>query len=112
MPEQQKNLSAIVWLYRGRADRFAALIAETPWSAWSKRRARQSIEPLNSSCGGTLAEATIAKHMRDAGLHNESGGRPSRSSRQAEAMFGDDVDGFQAKVEKVSKAWKLSSRGQ
>ncbi len=27
-PEQQKNLSAIVWLYRGQADRFVALVAE------------------------------------------------------------------------------------
>ena len=27
-PEQQKNLSAIVWLYRGQTDRFVALVAE------------------------------------------------------------------------------------
>lgn len=33
-PEQMKNLSSIVWLYRGQEDRFANLVAEYLTTAW------------------------------------------------------------------------------
>ena len=40
-PEQQKNLSAIVWLYRGQSGSIPRSHRRTPWSTWSKKRARR-----------------------------------------------------------------------
>ena len=57
-PEQQQNLSAIVWLYRGQVDRFVALIAEH--LERMDEEARASIETL-----GTLTKRfaeTTAKY--------------------------------------------------
>ena len=104
-PEQQKNLSAIVWLYRGQPDRFAALVAEHLGRVVEDAD-KASIEPLNA-LAKTLAEAT-AKYA-NAGLHNELA-ETVEELKTAEAIFGDDVAGFQAKVKKVSKAWKSSRR--
>ena len=103
-PEQQKNLSAIVWLYRGRADRFAALIAEH--LGRMVEEAGASIEPLNA-LAKTLVEAT-AKYV-NAGLRDDLAETVGELTT-AEAIFGDDVAGFQAKVKKVSKAWRSSRR--
>ena len=45
-PEQLKNLTSIVWLYRGQSERFLALIAEHLSNAVAE--AEGSVAPLNS----------------------------------------------------------------
>lgn len=44
-PEQLKNLTAIVWLYRGQSDRFAALLEEYRDTCRAKRREVQATVP-------------------------------------------------------------------
>ena len=103
-PEQQKNLSAIVWLYRGQADRFVALIAEH--LGRMNEEASASIEPLNAFAK-TLAEAT-AKYV-NVGLRNDLAATVEEI-KTAEATFSDDVNGFKAKANEISHAWKSCSR--
>ena len=103
-PEQQKNLSSIVWLYRGQADRFVALIAEHLGRMGEE--ASVSTEPLNAFAK-TLAEAT-AKYV-NGGLRNDLAAT-IEEIKTAEATFSDDVDGFKAKATEISNSWKSYSR--
>ncbi len=103
-PEQQQNLSAIVWLYRGQVDRFIALIAEH--LERMDEEARASIETLGALTK-TFAETT-AEYV--------NGERPDdladtvEELKKARAIFSDDVNGFRVKAMEISNAWKSSSR--
>jgi len=103
-PEQQKNLSAIVWLYRGQADRFVALVAE---------HLERMIEAAGGAVGplrrfsAALAEATP--------IHSDDGlpadfAKRVEELKTAEATFEDDVARFEAMAGKISDAWKSSNR--
>ncbi len=103
-PEQQKNLSAIVWLYRGQADRFVELVADH--LERMIEAADEAVERL-SKFAGALAEAT-ASHTR----YGRSDDLAERINelKTAEATFGDDVERFVATVQEVSEAWESLSR--
>ena len=103
-PEQQKNLSAIVWLYRGQADRFVALVADHLERMIDA--ADKAVEPLSNSAK-TFAKTTAT--YADSGLPDNLA-ESVEELKTAEAIFGDDVDTFQAKVSDLSKYWKSSSR--
>ena len=59
-PEQLKNLTSIVWLYRGQSERFLALVAEHLSNAVAE--AEGSVAPLSSFT--KEAEAGIEKISR------------------------------------------------
>ena len=103
-PEQQKNLSAIVWLHRGQADRFVALIAEH--LGRMDEEASASTEPLDAFAK-TLAGA-MAKYV-NGGLRSVLAAT-IEEIKTAEATFNDDVDGFKAKANEISHAWKSCGR--
>ena len=44
-PEQQKNIAAIIWLYRGQSERFLSLV-ESYLAQASRRRAEATAGPL------------------------------------------------------------------
>ena len=101
-PEQQKNLSAIVWLYRGQTDRFVALVAE--YLERVVAAAREAVEPLGRFFEA-LSEATQAgdgfpDHLTDGVGELET----------AKAMFEDDLGQFKELVEEISDGWRLTSR--
>ena len=103
-PEQQQNLSAIVWLYRGQVDRFVALIAE-----YLERMIEEAGKavPSLTSLAAELAK-TIAKHT-DVDLPHDLV-KSVEELKQAKAVFGDDVDVFKAKAKEIPNFWKSSSR--
>ena len=103
-PEQQKSLAAIVWLYRGQADRFVALVAghlERMVEA-----AGEAVEPLNRF-SETLAEA--AATQADDGLPDHLT-ENMEELEAAQAAFEDDMGRFEALVEEISNDWKPSNR--
>ena len=102
-PEQQQNLSAIVWLYRGQCERFAALVAQH--LGRMVKAASTSIKPLNV-LAKTFAETT-AKYLH--GELHEDLAETFEELRKAQAAFGGGVDDFEAKAKEISKAWKSSS---
>ena len=103
-PEQQQNLSAIVWLYRGQVDRFVALIAEH-----LERMIEEAGKtvPALTRFAAELAK-TIAKHT-DVDLPHDLV-KSVEELKQAKAVFGNDVDVFKAKAKEISNFWKSSSR--
>ena len=103
-PEQQKNLSAIVWLYRGQTDRFVALIAEH--LERMIEGATKAVASL-SSFAAELAK-TIVKHT-DVDLPDDLA-KSVEQLKTAETSFGDEVNGFKATGREISNAWKSSSR--
>ena len=103
-PEQQKNLSAIVWLYRGQADRFVALVAEHVER--SIDAAGEAVEPLRRF-SASLAEAiTILVDDELADDQAES----VEELKTSEATFEHDVVQFDAMAEEISNAWQSLSR--
>ena len=101
-PEQQKNLSAIVWLYRGQTDRFVALVAE--YLERMVAAAREAVEPL-----GRFFEAFSDATEADDGFpdHLTKG---VEELENAKATFEDDLSQFKKLVEEISGGWELTSR--
>ena len=103
-PEQQKNLSAIVWLYRGQADRLVALVAE--YLERMIDAAGDAVEPL-SSFAAVLVKATAT--YADGSLPDDLADSVEEL-KTAEATFRDDADRFEAMAEEIADAWQSSSR--
>ena len=103
-PEQQQNLSAIVWLHRGQADRFVALVAEHLEHLIDA--AGKAVEPLRSFAAAlTKATATYA----DGSLPDDLA-ESVEELKTAEATFKDDSDRFEAMADEISNAWQSSSQ--
>ena len=99
-PEQQENLSAIVWLYRGQTDRFVALIAEHLERMVAA--ASEAVEPLGRF-SEALSKATqvgdgFADHLADGVEQLET----------AKSTFEDDRGRYEGLVEEISDDWRLT----
>ena len=82
-PEQQKNIAAIVWLYRGQGERFLKLVESYLDQAVSRRRGgRRAAGCVRAGAGqaGGLAEpfADQAARTRPAGRDLDGTGRAAR----------------------------------
>ena len=103
-PEQQKNVSAIVWLYRGQTDRFVELVADH--LARMVRAMDEAIKPLSrltsafNEEAAALADEDIPDHLAET----------VDEIRTAEAAFRDGSDGFQKIVKEIANAWKSTDR--
>ena len=86
-PEQQKNLSAIVWLHRGQADRFVALMAEHLERSMDEEAEQASIEPLNADFAENACRSN-GDPMLNVGLRERSGQAETvEEIKTAEATF-------------------------
>ena len=103
-PAQMKNLTAIVWLYRGQSDRFVALVAEYLECMFDA--AREAVGPLNQF-SETLAGVTTT-HAGD-GLP-EHLTEIAEALRDAKATFEGDAIKFAAMVAEFSSTWKSHGR--
>ena len=103
-PEQKKNLSAIVWLYRGQDDRFVALVADH--LERMIKNMSDVVAPLNR-LSAVVAEATEAREHD--GLA-EDRAEDMEELQTAESTFEEDVNRFESMVEEITEAWKSSGR--
>ena len=101
-PEQQKNLSAIVWLYRGQTDRFVALVAE--YLERMVAAAREAVEPLGRFFEALSEAAEAGDGFPDHPIYGVE------ELENAKATFEDDLSQFKRLVEEISDGWKLTSR--
>lgn len=103
-PEQLKNISAIVWLYRGQVGRFEALVANH--LERMVEEAKASIEPLR----------VFTKTLNKVRIKFANGDLPGElretveKLETAEAMFDHDVRGFDAKANEVFNSYHSSRR--
>ena len=103
-PEQQKNLAAIVWLYRGQNERFLALVAE---HLERMVEAAGEAVPPGRHFAAALAEAaaTCADGERSDDLVQSL--MELESAREA---FARDLDAFESAAGDTRAAWDSSGR--
>ena len=103
-PEQQQNLSAIVWLFRGQTDRFLDLIAKHVERMIEEAgKAVAALDIFAGELTKTIAEQTDVDSAEDLAKGVEQ-------LKTAETSFGEDVNGFKAKAKEIANAWKSSRR--
>lgn len=107
-PEQQKNIAAIVWLYRGQPQRFLALV-ET-YLAEAVRLGEAAGSDLNGfeAALGKLADLLepFAKAARDPDPLAE----PWNELTRAQAVLAIDTEAFEAKTIEHAKHWVGAGR--
>ena len=97
-PEQQQNLSAIIWLYRGQNERFVTLVADHLGRMVDEAEA--AVEPLNAFARDLSAAIDEYTGRELADEMTET----VEELRTGEAMFGDDVEAFAAKTQELAEA--------
>jgi type I restriction enzyme M protein len=108
-PEQQKNVAAIIWLYRGQQDRFLKLVES--YLAEAVALGEQAREPLVAyeEALGKLTHLTepFAKVKREddplTGLWDELA--------SAQATLVADIESFFKEAAEQAKAWAKAARG-
>jgi type I restriction enzyme M protein len=104
-PEQQKNIAAIVWLYRGQTERFLRLVES--YLAEAVRLGKAAETPLESFVEAlekvVLLVTPFASEKRDPDPLAESWTELTTAQQQAMA----DSSAFVKDAEKQAKAWAL-----
>jgi type I restriction enzyme M protein len=106
--EQQKNIAAIIWLYRGQTARFLSLVESYLAESVSKGQAAQV--PI-SQFVGVLAKLTgllepFATQERDPDPLSDSW----KELLAAQTIVAADIEAFGAKFEKQAQAWTASKK--
>ncbi len=103
-PEHQKNLSAIVWLYRGQADRFVGLVAEYLESmVTAANNAADTISSFAEVLSQAITSAADERHPDHSICNVEE-------IEAEKAVFEDYADRFGEMAEKISHAWQSLGR--
>ncbi|WP_138933930.1 N-6 DNA methylase [Roseovarius arcticus] len=102
-PEQQKNIAAIIWLYRGQSDRYLDLV--TSYLAEAIAHGQATAEPLTGfkEAIAKLVDqmAPFAKEARDPDPLAETW----TELTAVQATLNDDIASFAAEVAVRAKAW-------
>ncbi len=107
-PEQQKNIAAIVWLYRGQSERFLKLVES--YLAEAVELGAKAQEPLAAyeEALGKLADLITpfaTAKRKDAPLAG-----PWDELTSAQATLGADIEAFGREVAEQAKAWEAAGR--
>ncbi len=107
-PEQQKNIAAIVWLYRGQQDRFLKLV-ET-YLAQAIAEGEAAIKPLEAFVAAlgklTALIAPFAKSKRE----DDPLAEPWDDLTSAQATVTADIEAFAAEAMAQAKGWAGAGR--
>lgn len=107
-PEQQKNIAAIVWLYRGRTDRFLALIAS--YLAEAVRlggAARTKLDGFEEALGKLV---DLLEPFAEAERMPDPLAEPWGELTGAQAVLVADIEAFGAEAAKQAKQWEKAGR--
>ena len=108
-PEQQKNIAAVVWLYRGQSERFLSLVEGYLSQALVEGQA--TAEPL-SALEGALRKLTdlggpFATEARDPGPMSDTW----EELTSTQAALSADIEAFAAKVAARVAEWNKTENG-
>ena len=108
-PEQQKNIAAIVWLYRGRSDRFLGLVES--YLAQAVVKAQATAEPLSAfeEALGKFVDLAgpFATEARDPDLMAETW----EDFTSTQATLSDDIEAFNKEVAARTADWENGRSG-
>ena len=106
-PEQLKNLTSIVWLYRGQHERFLALVADHLSNAIAE--AEGSVAPLSSFTKEAAAGLEkISRFFKTTG--DERAKAAFAELTVASDLLGSDASKFVTFCKQISERWKKSKR--
>jgi type I restriction enzyme M protein len=107
-PEQQKNIAAIVWLYRGRQERFLKLVESYLAEAVALgAKAKEPLEAYEEALGklADLMEAFAKVKRKDDPLAG-----PWDELTSAQATLTADIEAFGREAAEQAKAWAKAAR--
>ncbi|HEV2622402.1 MAG TPA: N-6 DNA methylase [Frateuria sp.] len=107
-PEQQKNITAIVWLYRGQSDRFLQLIAS--YLAQAIAASAATVERLIALEGALSQLAALIQPFATTKREADPLAEPWAELAAAWATLADDIKAFEADAKAQAKAWAMPAR--
>jgi len=107
-PEQMKNLTSIVWLYRGQSERFLNLVAE--YLDTAVREAREIFEPLEGFKKGIDTLMSVMEPFLGTLSENDAHGETLAELKESREVFSRDIAAFQETVESANAAWNAAGR--
>ena len=107
-PEQMKNLTSIVWLYRGQNERFLSLVAE--YMDTAVREAGETFKPLDDFKNGIDTLMNVMEPFLGTLSENDAHGETLADLKESQEVFGKDIEAFQDAVKSASAAWTSASK--
>ncbi|MBU1966148.1 MAG: type I restriction-modification system subunit M [Proteobacteria bacterium] len=116
-PEQLQNLLAVVWLYRGRGDRFLELVARylgqtlaEAKDCFEKEEAGEKVNPLNDFVSALDAMKQAMQPFLDTLLKDASHVETLRQLEQDCKTFVRETESFRKDAESEAAAWEKQAR--
>ncbi len=107
-PEQMKNLTSIVWLYRGQSERFLNLVAE--YMDTAVREAGETFKPLKGFKKGIDTLMNVMEPFLGTLSENDAHGETLADLKESQEVFGKDIEAFHDAVKSASAAWNSEGR--
>jgi type I restriction enzyme M protein len=107
-PEQMKNLASIVWLYRGKEDRFLNLVAE--YMDTAVREAGETFRPLEGFKKGIDTLMNVMEPFLSSLSKDDAHGETLADLKESQEVFGKDIEAFQGAVKSANVAWTSAGR--
>ncbi len=109
-PEQQKNIAAIVWLYRGQQGRFLKLVESYLAQAMEDGAAAQPALGVYEVALGTLAD--LIEPFAAIEREDDKLAEPWGELTSTRATLAVDIEAFNAEVAAQAGSWAAAGRGQ
>jgi len=115
-PEQQQNLQAIVWLYRGETKRYLELVSQYLGNAADEAQAcfewedeaGQAVQPLPEYVEALKAlRKTIAPFLKSQPKRDQHGDLVTELDKEF-ALFEQDVEQFRSSAQKAAGQWQAA----
>ena len=107
-PEQMKNLTSIVWLYRGQSERFLNLVAE--YMDTVVREAGETFKPLDDFKNGIDTLMNVMEPFLGTLSENDAHGETLADLKESQEVFGKDIEVFQDAVKSANAAWTSAGK--
>jgi len=107
-PEQMKNLTSIVWLYRGQNELFLNLVAE--YMDTAVREVGETFKPLEGFKKGIDALMNVMEPFLSSLSEDDAHGETLAGLKESQEAFGKDIEVFQDAVKSTTAAWLSADR--
>ena len=107
-PEQQKNIAAIIWLYRGQQDRFLKLVES--YLAEAVALGEQAHQPLVAYEGALGKLADLMEPFTKVKREGDPLAVPCNELASAQATLSADIEAFIKEAAEQAQAWGKASR--
>jgi type I restriction enzyme M protein len=107
-PEQMKNLTSIVWLYRGQSERFLNLVAE--YMDTAVREVGEAFKPLEGFKKGIDTLLNVMEPFLSALSEDDAHGETLTDLKESREVFAKDIGAFQDAVKSANATWTSVGR--